>query len=141
MPNDASPPPQPPVGRAPATSQAEKLRLIDQAITHKQLHLDAHINLHAFSAYCGLRPREVSTLINTYHHKHFFEFINYHRVEEVKRRLTENSQETILEIALQCGFNSQSAFQRFFKRLEGITPSQYRCQAKRCGPPPAPALS
>ncbi len=126
--------PEPTTELKPVDESEEKLRVIDRAITHHQLHLDAHINLDRFSTHCGLRPREVSALINSHHHKNFFEFINYHRVEEVKRRLSEDSQETILEIALQSGFNSQSAFQRFFKRLEGITPSQYRCQANRPGP-------
>ncbi|WP_051235495.1 AraC family transcriptional regulator [Marinimicrobium agarilyticum] len=119
--------PEPATEHKPIIDESgEKLQAIDRAITHHQLHLDAHINLERFSTHCGLRPREVSALINAHHHKNFFEFINYHRVEEVKRRLSEDSQETILDIALQSGFNSQSAFQRFFKRLEGITPSQYR---------------
>lgn len=126
--------PEPTTEHKPIDESGKKLHTIDRAIARDQLHLDAHINLERFSTHCGLKPREVSALINTHHHKNFFEFINYHRVEEVKRRLSENSRETILEIALQSGFNSQSAFQRFFKRLEGITPSQYRRRVNRSGP-------
>jgi AraC-like DNA-binding protein len=109
-----------------ANEMQEKRQCIDRAIAQQRLHLDAHINLERFAEQCGLRSRDVSTVINHHYHKNFFEFINGHRVEAVKRRLEESSGDTILDIALQCGFNSQSAFQRSFKRLEGVTPSQYR---------------
>jgi AraC-like DNA-binding protein len=36
------------------------------------------------------------------------------------------SQLSILEILHESGFNSKSAFQRFFKRLTGISPREYR---------------
>lgn len=102
------------------------LRVIERAITQHRLHLDAQLNLERFAEHCGLRTREVSGLINVRYQKNFFEFINYHRVQTVKRRLLENPEANILDIALSSGFNSQSAFQRFFKRVEGVTPSEFR---------------
>ena len=107
----------------------EKLARIATAITDDKLHLDSHINLERFSEVCQLKPRELSVLINSHYQKNFFEFINFYRVEEVKRVLDAGSEMTILDIALAAGFNSQSAFQRFFKRLVGVTPSEYRRQS------------
>jgi AraC-like DNA-binding protein len=37
-----------------------------------------------------------------------------------------DTRDTILDIVYKSGFNSQSAFHRFFKRLVGMTPSEYR---------------
>lgn len=107
-------------------AEQEKVAIIDAAIRIQALHLDSHINLERFAEHCNIKPRELSTLINSHYQKNFFEFINYHRIQEVKKRLNEDDSSTILDIALESGFNSQSAFQRFFKRFEGITPSQYR---------------
>jgi methylphosphotriester-DNA--protein-cysteine methyltransferase len=51
-------------------------------------------------------------------------------VLEAKRLLTspEYKNETILEVIFKSGFNSPSAFHRFFKRM--VTPTEYRKQAK-----------
>lgn len=107
----------------------EKIRAVEQGIQKHKLYLDSHINLDRFAEQVGVRSREVSEILNTYYQQNFFEFINYYRVEEAKRLLRRpEAQESILDIVFQSGFNSQSAFHRFFKRLEGITPSQYRKQ-------------
>jgi AraC-like DNA-binding protein len=36
---------------------------------------------------------------------------------------------TVLDILLQAGFNSKSAFHRFFNRLVGVSPTEFRKQA------------
>lgn len=107
-------------------SENEKLAIIDAAIRIQALHLNPYINLERFAQECDIKPRELSKLINHHYGRNFFEFINFHRIAEVKKRMQAGSNESILNIALASGFNSQSAFQRFFKRLEGVTPSHYR---------------
>jgi AraC-like DNA-binding protein len=42
-----------------------------------------------------------------------------------KQRLSEDTQTTILDVALSCGYDDQGAFTRAFKRFYGITPSEY----------------
>lgn len=105
-----------------------KLQQIDVAIAQHKLYLDSQINLERFAEKIGLRPRELSAIINSHYEKNFFEFINHHRIEEAKRLLADPKSVnlTILDILFQSGFNSQSAFQRFFKRLVGVAPSEYR---------------
>lgn len=47
------------------------------------------------------------------------------RIEQVKLRVV-NSQVSMADIALQCGFANQSHMGRYFKKLVGISPRQYR---------------
>lgn len=105
-----------------------KLLQIEAAISQDKLYLDSQVNLERFAEKVGIRPRELSVIINSHYQKNFFEFINYHRIEEAKRLLLDPQSEqlTILDILFQSGFNSQSAFQRFFKRFVGVAPSEYR---------------
>ena len=107
----------------------QKIQAVEQGIQKHKLYLDSHINLDRFAEQIGVRSRDVSEILNTYYQQNFFEFINYYRIEEAKRLLRRpEAQESILDIVFQSGFNSQSAFHRFFKRLEDMTPSEYRKQ-------------
>ena len=106
----------------------EKIATIERGLHQQKLYLDSQVNLDRFSEQIGLKSRDVSIIINSHYNSNFFEFINGYRVEEAKRLLVapENKSDTILDIIYKSGFNSQSAFHRFFKRITGVTPSEYR---------------
>ncbi|HTF96470.1 MAG TPA: helix-turn-helix domain-containing protein [Cellvibrio sp.] len=105
-----------------------KVAVIEAAIHEQKLFLESNINLERFSDQIGLKPRDVSAILKMHYQSNFFEFINRYRVEEAKRLLVapELKDETILEIIYKSGFNSPSAFHRFFKRMVGITPTEFR---------------
>lgn len=52
-------------------------------------------------------------------------WIDFYLLSESKRQLRETDS-TIDQISYQLGFVSQSVFGKFFKRLSGVTPSEYR---------------
>lgn len=53
------------------------------------------------------------------------EFINEIRLEQAVT-LLKTTENTVLEVMLQCGFNNVSHFNAIFKKKYGVTPSQYR---------------
>lgn len=108
----------------------QKIELINEAIQIHKVHLQPQITLDEFSESINISSAEVSSLLNKHFETNFFEFINQHRVEEAKRLLSspENEQIPIQTLIFQAGFNSTSAFHRFFKRFVGKTPSQYRTE-------------
>lgn len=57
----------------------------------------------------------------------FNHYINTCRIEYVKKLLAENdiSRVTLMYIYTESGFSNQSTFNRVFKQIEGITPSEY----------------
>ncbi|WP_111640288.1 helix-turn-helix domain-containing protein [Marinimicrobium alkaliphilum] len=101
---------------------------IYQGIESEKLYLNHALNIEQFAGHVGLGPREVSYAINKSFGTNFFEFINYYRVEEAKRLLASKAHQqlTIMDILLEAGFNSKSSFQRFFKRLTGMSPTEFR---------------
>lgn len=103
---------------------------IVEGIEQDKLYLEHNINVEQFARRVGLTSRDVSLSINTHFNSNFFEFINGYRVEEAKRLLASDQHKnmSILEILYDSGFNSKSAFNRFFKRIVGISPSDYRKQ-------------
>ena len=75
-----------------------------------------------------MSPKALSILLNVHYEKNFCEFINHHRVTEAASMLTNPALKGkgVLEIAMEVGFHSKSAFNRSFKKQTGVTPLEYR---------------
>ncbi|MDO4535498.1 MAG: AraC family transcriptional regulator [Clostridium perfringens] len=58
-------------------------------------------------------------------------FINKFRIEKSKSIL-KNKELSILDIAIAVGFNNQNYYSMAFKKLTGVTPSQYRKSLEIC---------
>ncbi|MEL6699850.1 MAG: AraC family transcriptional regulator, partial [Bacteroidota bacterium] len=69
----------------------------------------------------------VSKVINQEFHMNFNDFVNTKRVEAVIEKLQkgEHTKNTLLGIAMDCGFNSKTTFNRAFKKYTALTPKQY----------------
>ncbi|MCF2949424.1 helix-turn-helix domain-containing protein [Paraglaciecola aquimarina] len=99
-----------------------------------QLALDSGISLAKFADAIGEKPYYVTQILNQDLHTNFYEFITEHRIQHVMSKLSEPSEQTILDIALTAGFNSKSTFNTAFKKQTGQTPSQYRKQIPQSSP-------
>ena len=108
--------------------QPELALSVDDAIRGGQIYMDPDITLDKLAESLKILPRDLSSLINRHFGINFYEFINRYRIEEAKRMLTSEKYRatTITDIYLKVGFNSKSVFYTFFKKLEGMTPSQCR---------------
>ena len=75
-----------------------------------------------------VHPNTLSQVINSVEQKNFYDFINSLRIEEFKERVAkpENQKYTLLSLALECGFNSKSAFYNAFKKFTNSTPSEFK---------------
>ncbi|SNZ00813.1 two-component regulator propeller domain-containing protein [Flagellimonas pacifica] len=106
---------------------------LNEEMQKNHMYLDPNLNLGQLAEKLDISANHLSMLLNDYVEKNFYDFINYYRVEEVKRRLANSSydNQTILSIGVDCGFNSKSAFNRIFKNITGKTPSQYKNEVSR----------
>ena len=70
----------------------------------------------------------VSLVLNQEIGKNFYRYVNEHRVERFKELVgrKESSQKKLLSLALESGFNSKPAFNAVFKKLTGLTPSEFQ---------------
>jgi len=90
-------------------------------------YLDNEVTIYSLAAQMKLPPYILSQLINQHSGKNFFDFINHYRVEQVKGKIRDQSHysQTLLAIALDCGFNSKSSFNRVFKKMTDQTPREF----------------
>ncbi|MCB0642529.1 MAG: AraC family transcriptional regulator [Phaeodactylibacter sp.] len=88
-------------------------------------YLEPKLTLHQFAQLLGLPERLVSFHINQGLGLSFIDFVNRYRVQEVLDRLNDPQFQhlSLLGLALECGFNSKSTFNRVFKKMSGESPS------------------
>lgn len=83
------------------------------------------ITLDEITEYLNINRCYFCTIFKKETNKTFTQFLNEIRIEKSKKLLIETKQ-SILDIALQVGFNNANYFSMSFKKLTSKTPLQYR---------------
>jgi AraC-like DNA-binding protein len=76
----------------------------------------------------SVTPHQLSCFLNRKMRIDFSNYINRHRVEEAKKLLAENPEQTVLTICYHVGFGSKTSFNVTFRDYTGMTPTQFREQ-------------
>ena len=108
------------------TEQSDRIAGKINAVMEKdKLYLDANLSLQKLASYVAISPNYISQTLNETLAINFFDFVNQWRIEAAKPKIIAN-QDTVLEIALEVGFNARSSFYKAFKQETGQTPSEFR---------------
>jgi AraC-like DNA-binding protein len=94
----------------------------------EKLFLDPEISMTTLARKMQLSNGYLSQMINQVEGLNFYDYINRYRVEEVKKRLDDPkfSNLSLYGLAIDCGFRSKSTFNGVFKKMTGLTPSEFR---------------
>lgn len=101
-------------------------RKLQHAMAGLQRFRDSRLTLRGLCQEIKENPHYVSQVINQNLQSNFYDFVNGNRIESAKRALESEPGKTVLEIALEVGFNSKSTFNAAFRRHAGMTPTEYR---------------
>ena len=104
--------------------QFEELMLKQQAFTNPALKISD------LSEQLQTPQKQLSAFIQETYGMSFTEYMNHLRIEKVKTLLVgpESEKYTLIAIAEKAGFNSKSSFNATFKKVTGLTPTQYKAQ-------------
>lgn len=122
-----------PLALAPEPTQDWKQAAVEIAAQFEGLELwrDPLLSLPTAAQKLGISEAKLSKAINTGLGKSFSEWVNGYRVKQVVARLKDPRETAdVLEIAFASGFNSKASFNRWFKQLTGLTPSEVRSTSK-----------
>lgn len=99
---------------------------VQAVIIKEKLYLKNGLALSDLADVSGYSSNDVSAAINQSSGACFYDYINDFRVEASQRLLLENRTKPIIDIAMDAGFNSKSAFYNAFSKKVMQTPSEYR---------------
>jgi AraC-like DNA-binding protein len=127
------------LSKSKLTSLANKLskgqeQKIEKTLLEKldkeAVYLDSSITLKQLATDLEVTSESLSLVINQTFEMGFRDLINSYRVTHIKKQLKKmkNPSLSILELALDSGFNSQASFYRAFKKFEGVSPKAYLAQ-------------
>jgi AraC-like DNA-binding protein len=90
--------------------------------------LDNELNLLKLAAHMQITIHTLSYVINEGYGENFAQYVNRYRVEEAKKLLDDPqvAHLSILGIAFDAGFNSKTVFNTTFKKITGLSPSEYK---------------
>lgn len=103
--------------------KTELLVLLENDKVYKQNDL----SLNKLAEMLGTNRHNTSQVINEHFQMNFFDLINKFRIEEAVRMINdeEYSHLNIIEIAYEVGYNNKVTFNKSFKKVHTVTPSQY----------------
>lgn len=101
----------------------ELIRLVGE----EKIYTKKDLSIDDLASRLQVHPNYLSQVINEKAGKNFYDFVNHYRLEEFKRLLSDPEKRnlTLYSLAMDCGFNSKSSFNRHFKKVTGQTPSHY----------------
>jgi len=100
---------------------------IEQKVKEEQYFKDSDFNLAKLAALLNTNSAYISKSIRLNNYPSFKTYLNICRIDDFKKMVGENDlrKVTLMYLYTESGFSNQSTFNRVFKQLEGITPSEY----------------
>lgn len=117
------------VGNYQKTSLSE--RRLEQIRTYVICNASRDISIADIAAHVGMNRVAFCSFFKRKVGKTFVTYLNEYRIE-LACQLMRHTKKSIAEICYQAGFNSVSYFNRTFRRIRGVSPSEFR-QKKPAG--------
>lgn len=107
---------------------------LEEVMQNEKPYIQADLKIAELAAVVGASAHTLSYLFNHYLERNYYDYINDFRIAEFKRLVATTddiSKFTLTALAQECGFNSRASFFRYFKKVTGITPSEYIQQKEK----------
>jgi len=105
--------------------EEEIAQKIEKMMIEGKIYRELELSRVKLSDMLGIKEHQLSAIISVAFKKSFSEYINYYRIEESKQLLKEHGH-SVTAISYDVGFNSLTSFNRVFKEMTGLSPSEYR---------------
>lgn len=105
---------------------------LEAIMSAKKPYLNSTLMKAELATMLGISNPELARLLNERIGMNFFDFVNYYRIKEfIALAETDKAKEyTFFGLAQEAGFNSKTTFNKSFRSLIGVSPSEYFLKAR-----------
>ncbi|THF47409.1 AraC family transcriptional regulator [Flavobacterium supellecticarium] len=103
---------------------------LEKCIRETNIYRNPDISLEMLSIETTIPKHHLSQLLNGCFGKNFYQYIAELRIEYAISCLKKDSGIKIESLAYDCGFNSKTSFNRYFKEYTGYLPSYYKIKVQ-----------
>lgn len=114
-----------------ARPNVQVMKVIESAVIYLQNQYMEDISLDSCADHVGMNPVTLSKSFKQVIGKNFIDYLTELRMDKAKELLRETDHK-INDIAVKVGYQI-SYFNRLFKKLESVTPGEYRERSRRMG--------
>ncbi len=106
------------------------METLEKCVRETNIYRNPDISLEMLSTETTIPKHHLSQLLNGCLGKNFYQYIAELRIEYAISCLKEDSGIKIESLAYDCGFNSKTSFNRYFKEYTGYLPSYYKIKVQ-----------
>ena len=106
-------------------SGGRKTDQIKSVLEYIESNFAAPITLETLAAEAGMNPRYFCRYFHSITHQTPMDYVNSYRIEQASQ-LLHDTDLSVTDIGLECGYNDSSYFVKVFRKYRGLTPSRYR---------------
>lgn len=114
----------------PSDADRALMQTLNGIMKDKELFRDSNLTLARVAKRLSVPARDLSGAINRVTAENFSRYINGHRIAYAQGALLE-SDLPVTEVMFEAGFLSKSSFNTEFRRVTGLTPSQFRVKGAK----------
>lgn len=114
------------------SEDVEVMESIRRLIEQYHIYENPDLTTESLAARLGVTRNAISKAVNNTQEKNFSAFINDYRISKAIRLLSDpaNDKLTVDSIAFDCGFSNSQTFRRVFRTKVGMSPAEFRRNAK-----------
>ncbi len=112
-------------GPTPDADDLQRAGRFDRLMREERLFAIPDLDIITLARRLGLPVRQLSAAINLVHGRNISQIVNEYRINEAARLLG-TTDGRITDIMFASGFQTKSNFNREFRRVTGVNPSEYR---------------
>lgn len=102
---------------------------LERVRRHIEANLDQPLSVTTLAAVAGFSPFHFARLFASQMGLSPMSYVRRRRLQLAVRRLSEDAPPDLVQLAFECGFDSQEAFTRAFKQGLGVTPGRFKRNA------------